>query len=295
MKNLLLLLAAPALVAQQVIPLWQGPAPGSENWMQQEVQYKNARGEAMVRNIVNPTLTAYLPAPGKGTGTAVIIAPGGGFRFLSWDSEGVFVAKWLAERGVSAFVLKYRVVETPAPEPEFQKYLATFMASLGKADPARLNPDIQTLATDDCRQAVKLLRQRAKEFGVATNRIVLMGFSAGAMATVNAITDPDAAGRPDYAAPVYGGATQGKAIPKSAPPAFILVANDDKLMSVAAAKLYADWKAADIPVEFHVYSKGGHGFGLTPHGLPVDHWIDLFGDWLKDQGLLAQAQPAQTK
>ncbi len=290
MKNLLLLLAAPALFAQQVIPLWQGPAPGSENWMQQEVQYKNARGEAMVRNVVNPTLTAYLPERGKANGTAVIVAPGGGFRFLSWDSEGVFVAKWLAQRGVAAFVLKYRVVESPAPEAEYQKYLASFMASLGKAPANQINPEIQNLAAADCRQAVKLLRQRAGEFGIATNRIVLMGFSAGAIATVKAVMDPDASGRPDYAAPIYGGATNGMEIPKPAPPAFILVANDDKLMSVASAKLYADWKAADIPVEFHVYSKGGHGFGLTPHGLPVDHWIDLFGEWLSGQGLLAQAK-----
>ena len=80
MRLHLLLLIAPALLAQQVIPLWQGPAPGSENWTQHEIQYKNARGEAMVRNIVNPTLTACLPAPGKATGTPVIVAPGGGVR-----------------------------------------------------------------------------------------------------------------------------------------------------------------------------------------------------------------------
>lgn len=286
MKYLLLFLVVPALCAQQVIPLWQGPAPGSENWMQQEVNYKNARGEAMVRNVVNPTLTVYLPENNKATGTAVIIAPGGGFRFLSWDSEGVFVAKWLAARGVAAFVLKYRVVESPAPEAEYQTFLASFMASLGKTPANQISPEIQNLAAEDCRQAVTLLRQRSEEFAIRANRIVLMGFSAGAIATVKAVMNPDAAGRPDYIAPIYGGATNGSTIPKPAPPAFILVANDDRLMSVASAKLYADWKAADIPVEFHVYAKGGHGFGLTPHGLPVDNWIDLFGAWLGDQGLM---------
>lgn len=175
MKNFLLFLVAPALWAQQVIPLWQGPAPGSENWMQQELQYKNARGEAMVRNVVNPTLTAYLPVKDQATGTAVIIAPGGGFRFLSWDSEGVFVAKWLAGRGVAAFVLKYRVAESPAPEAEYQTFLASFMASLGKTPTNQISPEIQNLAAEDCRQAVKLLRQRSGEFGIRANRIVLMG------------------------------------------------------------------------------------------------------------------------
>ena len=286
MKNFLLFLVAPALWAQQVIPLWQGPAPGSENWMQQEVQYQNARGETMVRNVVNPTLTSYLPEKSKSTGTAVIIAPGGGFRFLSWDSEGVFVAKWLAARGVAAFVLKYRVVESPAPEAEYQTFLASFMASLGKTPANQISPEIQNLAAEDCRQAVILLRQRADEFAIRANRMVLMGFSAGAIATVKAVMNPDATTRPDYVAPIYGGATNGSTIPKPAPPAFILVANDDRLMSVASAKLYADWKAADIPVEFHVYGKGGHGFGLTPHGLAVDHWIDLFEAWLGDQGLM---------
>ena len=134
MKHLLLFLVVPALCARQVIPLWQGPAPGSENWMQQEVNYKNSRGEAMVRNVVNPTLTAYLPEGSQATGTAVVIAPGGGFRFLSWDSEGVFVAKWLAERGVAAFVLKYRVVESPAPEAEYQTFLASFILKTAVED-----------------------------------------------------------------------------------------------------------------------------------------------------------------
>lgn len=298
----LLICLAPAAFAQKapepeaVIPIWKGPAPGSEAWTQKEIEYRNPQtGERMVRNVVTPTLTAYLPDPSKATGTGVVVCPGGAFLFLSWDSEGTEVAQWLAAHGVAAFVLKYRLISTPAPEPEFHTTLAALFAGIAAAsrdgNVERLldNTDpgnVRALAAADGRQALRLVRERSKEWGLSPDRIGMMGFSAGGFVTMAAVLDDDEHNRPNFAAPIYGGDGNGRAIPSGAPPLFILVANDDALMAAGSVKLYSDWRAAGRPAELHVFSKGGHGFGMTPHGLPVDHWITLFGDWLRVQGLL---------
>ena len=271
---------------ETIIPL---PASGSETWMQKEVEYLNGKSR-MVRNVVKPSLTAYLPERSKAVGTAVVICPGGGFHFLSWDSEGVKVAQWLKERGVAAFVLKYRLIDTGATEEEFQKRTARL---LGRPNPPELTPkevqerrDIPGNAAADGRQAIKAVRQLAAEMGIAPDRIGILGFSAGGAVTMGVVMEHDAESRPNFAAPIYGGGTGGAPVPADAPPLFILVANDDKGASLGSAKLYSEWKAADKPVELHVYSKGGHGFGMNKRGLPVDTWVERFGDWLGSLGLL---------
>jgi len=279
----------PAFAQEMVIPVWPGAAPGSENWTQKEVEYLNGR-QKMVRNVVQPTLTAYLPERSKAVGTAVVICPGGGFHFLSWDSEGTAVASWLKEHGVAAFVLKYRLLDTGATEEEFQKRTAQLF---GRPGAPELTPkevqerrEIPALASADGRQAMKVVRQRAAEWGIAPDRIGILGFSAGGAVTMGVVMDHDADSRPNFAAPIYGGGTGNAPVPSDAPPLFILVANDDKGASLGSAKLYSEWKSADKPVELHIYSKGGHGFGMNKRGLPVDSWIDRFGDWLSVQGLL---------
>lgn len=293
----LLLSVASALAQEAGIPIWPGVPPGSETWTQREVEYLNPRtGEKMVRNVVTPALTPFLPDPGKATGTGVVVCPGGAFLFLSWDSEGTEVAKWLAARGVAAFVLKYRLIPTPAPEPEFQKTLAGLFAGIAAASHDgnierlldRTDPgNVRSLAAADGKQALRVVRARAKEWGLSPDRIGIMGFSAGGFVTMDAVLDHDPQSRPDFAAPIYGGDINGRTIPADAPPLFILVANDDALMAAGSVKLYTDWKATGRSVELHVFSKGGHGFGMTKHGLPVDHWIDLFDGWLGVQGFLA--------
>lgn len=285
-----------AQTQQPVLPLWSGVAPGSENWTQQEVEYLDASKQKMVRNVVRPTLTAYLPERSKANGTAVIVCPGGGFRFLSWQSEGTAVAEWLRERGVAAFVLKYRLMDTGATEAEFQKSIAELFRSINQrasgrepaADPvARIERmPIVSLAAADGRQAMKVVRQRASEWGIAPDRIGILGFSAGGMVTMRVVMEHAADSRPNFAAPIYGGGTGGAAIPTDAPPLFILCANDDALAATASAKLYTEWKTANKSAELHIYSKGGHGFGMNRRGLPVDHWIERFGDWLGTQGWL---------
>lgn len=287
------ILSTAATAQETVIPLYAGVAPGSEGWTQKEVEYLNGK-QRMIRNVVQPTLTAYLPDRAKANGTAVIICPGGGFRFHSWDSEGVQVAKWLRERGVSAFVLKYRVVNTGATPDEFQTHLDILFGrktpKTDGLDPAQ-REKIQTelkaipgLAAADGRQSVKLVRQRAADWGIATDRIGILGFSAGAAVTMGVVMDHADDSRPDFAAPIYGGGTGGAPVPQDAMPLFLLVASDDGA-SAGSLKLYSEWKAAGKPVELHIYAQGGHGFGMNKRGLPVDSWIERFGDWLGAMGL----------
>lgn len=289
----LLVNAVRSSAQQTVIPVWPGVAPGSESWKQQEVTYLNGK-QKMVRNVVTPTLTAYLPERAKANGTAVVVCPGGGFHFLSWDSEGTEVAKWLQARGVAAFVLKYRLIDTGATEPEFQRHLDILFgrkSADGKevvqtpAEEAERKA-IPALASADGSQALKLVRQRAAEWGITSNRIGILGFSAGGAVTMGVVMKHDAESLPNFAAPIYGGGTGGAPIPADAPPLFILVANDDVGASIGSARLYSEWKTAGKSAELHIYSKGGHGFGMNQRGLPVDTWIERFGDWLRVQGLL---------
>jgi acetyl esterase/lipase len=283
-----------ALTQQPAFPIWSGVAPGSENWTQKEVEYLDASKKKMVRNVVRPTLTAYLPERSKATGIAVIVCPGGGFRFHSWQSEGTEVAEWLRDHGVAAFVLKYRLMDTGATEAEFQKSLAELFRSISERTSGKnTNPiekvermEIVQLAAADGRQAIRVVRQRASEWGIAPDRIGILGFSAGGMVTMGVVMQSDSESRPNFAAPIYGGSTGGAPVPKEAPPLFILCADDDELMAVGSANLYTAWKASKKSAELHIYSKGGHGFGMNRRGLPVDNWIERFGDWLGTQGLL---------
>jgi acetyl esterase/lipase len=294
---------AMAASAQQVFSVWPGVAPGSEHWTQKEVEYLDPQKQRMVRNVVTPTLTAFLPAPAGATGTAVIVCPGGGFHFLSWDSEGVEVAKWLSAHGVAAFVLKYRLVNTGATEEAFRQKMAAFFSAVmnrgsgnaaGGAASVPMTDEmktVRTLAVADGRQAVKVVRRRAAEWGLAPDRIGLLGFSAGAMVTLGVALEHDAESRPNFAAPIYGIDTEGAPVPADAPPLFILCASDDPLLPPAgSARLYIAWKTAGKPAELHIYAQGGHGFGMNRRGLPVDHWIERFGDWLEAQGLLKPAR-----
>jgi acetyl esterase/lipase len=276
-----------------VISVWPGVAPGSEDWTHQEIAYLSDQQELRVRNVTHPTLTPFFPNPKVANGTAVIICPGGAFRLLSWWSEGTAVAEWLAARGVTCFVLKYRLVETAAAETEFQQQMADLtnrLADRSNRDKAVPNviaaiSETVALAVADGRQAVKIVRQRAAEWNLAPDRIGLLGFSAGARLTMGVVMDSDTDSRPNFAAPIYGGGTGDKPVPAAAPPLFILGAADDPI-AAGGPQLYAAWREAGHSAELHLYAQGGHGFGMKTQNLPIDSWIDRFGDWLQAQGLL---------
>jgi acetyl esterase/lipase len=286
----LLSLTLACLAQQKVIPVWPDAAPGSESWTQQEETFSHPMFGTTVRNVTKPTLTAYFAPAATANGTAVIVCPGGGFQFLSWASEGTEVAEWLNAHGVTAFVLKYRLEDTGPTQQDFQKTVNAFFADLMQHNAAKMASLEKTaeLASADGRQAVKVVRRHAAEWGIAPDRIGIMGFSAGGRVTMGVAMVHDADSRPAFTAPIYGpGLLNGVPIPADAAPMFILCASDDPLSpSTDSSKLYTAWKTAGRSAELHIYSKGGHGFGMKQQHLPVDHWIDRFGDWLEVQGWL---------
>jgi acetyl esterase/lipase len=280
----LLLLTAFGARAQQVIALYPGKAPGSESWTWQEQENtKNMYNTRVVYNVSAPTLTAYLPAAGNGT--AVVICPGGGFHTLSIDSEGNDVAKWLQARGVAAFVLKYRLVHMTTDDPIKETMMLT--GDRPKLD--AINAPVVPLAIADGKKAIEYVRGHAKELGIRTDKIGIMGFSAGGTVAAGVGFSYTPANRPDFLAPIYAytGALPKASVPADAPPLFVAAASDDQLgIAPFSVCLYSDWLAAKKPAELHVYARGGHGFGMRHVGLPVESWIDRFGDWLKAQGFM---------
>ncbi len=274
--------------AQRVILLYQGKAPGSETWTWSEAEStKNRFNTRVVYNVTSPTLTAYLPDPAVATGTAVVVAPGGAFHTLSIDSEGIDVAKWLAAKGVAAFVLKYRVVRSLTDDPVAE--LTSKMADFKKLDEE--NAPVVPLAIADGKRAIEYVRSHAGEFGLRSDRIGLMGFSAGGTVTMGVGFDYAPANRPDFLAPIYPylgtGALAKQTVPADAPPLFVCAATDDQLkLAPHSTKLYNDWIEAGKSAELHMYLKGGHGFGMRKQNLPTDSWIERFGEWLALNGYL---------
>jgi acetyl esterase/lipase len=282
-----------------VIPVWPKDAPGSEKWTQKEVEHYSALLQAkVVRNVVRPTFTAYLPERSKANGTAVILCPGGGFHFLCCEGEGTQVAERLRARGVAAFVLKHRLIDTGATEAEF--HMTLLKAGLLKGIADRLiggeRPVLpeyvrkfSALAVADGRQAIKVVREHAGDWGIKPDRIGIMGFSSGGVVSTGVATEYDAASRPNFAASIYGPVLGSVKVPGYAPPIFICCANDDPLVPPRdSLRLYSAWNAAGRSAELHIYAKGGHGFG--GQGLPSDTWINRFGDWLGQQGFLKSAR-----
>ena len=285
---LVLAAVAPYAAAQRVIPLYPGAAPGSESWTQQERSYISREWQGpVVANVTRPSLTAYLPATDKATGTAAVICPGGGFFALAIDNEGNELAKWLAARGVAAFVLRYRVVQTGV------NATAEFTASLvrpGAFD--SITRPIIPLAIADGRAAVTYVRAHAADFGISADRVGIIGFSAGGTLAAALAFQYDRDSRPAFVAPIYAytGSLKLDAVPTDAPPMFVAAATDDQLgLAPASVALYSKWLAARKPVELHMYARGGHGFGMRKQGTASDEWINAFGAWLNLQGFLKPA------
>ena len=268
----------PGAAPKTVINLWPGVAPGSEQWKQTETTVGSA-GNQRIMNVSTPTLTVYLPDPSTATGTAVIIAPGGGFVWLSIDSEGHDVAKWLAARGIAGIVLKYRLFQVEGQEPAQVTQAAT--AALGRVQSDRsLIDDYSRYGIADGIQAVKVVRAHAVEWGISPERIVFTGFSAGAILTSAVLLQSDA--RPNFAAPIYGGPfNEVPPIPQGLPPIFLAVAQDDAGAGPLVTRFYDALKAAGYRPELHLFTSGGHGFGMRKQGKTSDHWIDEFYYWLE--------------
>ena len=260
--------------------VWPGLPPGETAQLSREYDSSgpssrlvDGRRVTRLTNVSTPTLAIFKPEAEIDTGTAVIIAPGGGHRILAYDLEGTEVAEWLNSIGVTGIVLKYRV---PIRDPA-KPWLAS---------------------AQDGQRAISLVRGRAREIGVDPARIGIMGFSAGGSPTRYAalVKDrlyapvdrfDDISFRPDFAVPIYsGGIPEGVTITEDCPPFFMVIAHDDRERSVAIAELYIALKKANVSAELHVYESGGHGYGLRRTELPVTSWPDRMEDWMRRLDLL---------
>jgi len=272
--------------AQTVIPLYNGAAPGSENWNWEEKQIKVDIG-MIIMDVSHPSLTVYTPT--NPNGTAVIIAPGGAFHALAFDLEGTEVAKRLNAKGITAFVLKYRLVYNDPAHPESS--IGTLMATKNFKKLDSLNAPVVPLAMQDGLTAVKYVRTHASDYKIDPGKIGFMGFSAGGTVTMSVIYNATDENRPNFVAPIYAyeGAIIGSTVPSAKTPIFIAAASDDDLgLATHSVHIYLKWLEANQPAELHMYEQGKHGFGTKKQGLPVDNWMDRFTDWLTMRGLIKQ-------
>jgi len=286
--------------AAEVIRLWPDGPPTRIEGVPEEAEYLVqtgvAGGTTFLRNISDPTLTVFAPAGGTENGVGVIVVPGGGWTINAWTHEGVDVARWLTRLGYAAFVLKYRVQASDPDQAVFESTMAAVDARLAAPLPAAEKPlqisDListerylraRAACTDDGRRAIELVREHAHRFNVHPDAIGMLGFSAGAFLIVDVALDPRAK-QVAFIAPIYGGETRRAPVPADAPPLFTAVAQDDILVRIVEG-LHADWSTADRPSELHVFTRGGHGFGMIRQALPSDRWTDLFLAWLDDVGI----------
>jgi acetyl esterase/lipase len=284
-----LLCLAYAALAQDVIPLYPGPAPGAASGAAQETYpekqyFSKAWNTQVVSNVTKPTLTVFKPSAETKNGTAIVVCPGGGFMALSIESEGYEVAKYLAAKGVTAFVLKYRLAHTgDDATTEFTTLYADhakFMEMRDKVEPQ---------AAADGLAAVAYVKKHAAEWDISPDRVGIIGFSAGGAVTSEVAFHYTPESRPAFVAPIYAGgmAVNDAQVPADAPPMFVAAATDDSLgLAPLSLALYHKWTSAKKPAELHIYARGGHGFGMRKQNLPTDHWIDRFADWLDQQGFL---------
>jgi acetyl esterase/lipase len=258
----------------QEIPLWPGGAPGFENRREERPIAK----DYYIANIHNPTITAFLPPKEKATGAAVVICPGGGHRLLVFNGEGVEPARFLNSIGVAAFALKYRLGRERGAPYSIEKH-----------------------AREDGQRAMRLVRSRAAEWNIDPKRVGIMGFSAGgevvSMVAFNAgegdssAADPvdRLSSRPDFLIQIYPGPIGlPKEIPAGSPPAFLLVANDDRGAAGTITNLFDRYRAARLPVEVHVLARGGHGFNMGNRSKlqSVKTWPQRLADWMADTAIL---------
>lgn len=251
--------------------------PSPETWFRQW-------GDPMARNISTATLTPFLPKPGTANGAAVIVAPGGGFRWLSMGNEGWEVAQALADQGIAAFVLKYRLHPTPESLDAFKESMnRTFASAANRAEASKETPRPSPPRMDlsnqleDAEAAYAMIVKRASEWGVDTARLGMIGFSAGAGLTMHATLNSKSM-ELDFIGPIYGGMGPVE-VPKNAPPMFNVIATDDFLFR-GQFGVIDSWFKAGRPVEFHLYQTGGHGFGLGNPNRTSNRWFDAFIHWL---------------
>lgn len=251
-----------------------------------EIWHASVAGRYAVRNVTRPTLTAFRPV-GKPSPASVIIAPGGAFLGLEMDKEGWEVARWFANRGITAFVLKYRTLPTPPDQKLFVAELDKMIA--GQKSVLAPPSDTPAQALADGLAALRHVRSNAASYGIDPARVGFMGFSAGGFLS-RSLVEKGGADRPDFAASIYPNMGP-MTVPADAPPMFVAIAADDFLLGRhKGLPLLETYRAAGKSIEFHLFSAGGHGFAAGPAGSPAEGWLDLMHRWMRTQGLLEPAR-----
>jgi acetyl esterase/lipase len=272
---------------QETIRLYPGKAPGSENWEYSETEVQGHIGgnvTTVVINVADPTLTAFIPE--QANGTAIIIVPGGAFHMISFEDEGTLMAEKFLSKGITVFILKYRLVQQ---DPHNMANTLGPLLSGGNFDKLKaVSAPILPLMVQDGQTAVKYVREHAAAYSLDPQKIGLMGFSAGGAVAMSVVYQASDENRPNFMAPIYAAPWWiGSDVPTVQTPIFIMVASDDSYnFAPDSAKLYLKWLQAKQPAELHIYEKGGHGFGGRKQNLPVDTWIDRFVEWLTFHGYL---------
>jgi len=280
MKKLIVLITCMAFfqiaTAQEIIEV---PHEKSDAvvWENPEKQYRSEIwNNEVVTNVSVPTMQVF--RPDTPNGTSVIVAPGGGLYALSIESEGTDVAQWLNQKGITAFVLKYRLVPTGEDGvKEISDEGATNPARIGE----RVSP-VMPLSVADGLSAISYVRENADSFDIDPDKIGFMGFSAGGAVTMGVVYNFEEADRPNFIVPVYPwtSAYPVQEAPKNAPAMLIVCASDDPLgLAKGSIELYSSWLEAGHYPALHMYAKGGHGFGMKPQDLPSDNWVQRFYDW----------------
>lgn len=291
--SVLLFISFVSFSQNEVIKLYDHVPPGSENWnWTEQEQFNKTWQTPIVYNVTNPSLLVFRPEASRANGTAIIVVPGGGFHALSINSEGNDVAKNLSAKGITCFVLKYRLIHCLTDDPAME-----FSNKLGKKEFQNESAMIIPMAITDGRNAIEYVRKNATKYNVSPDKIGIVGFSAGGTVTAGTVYDYTMENKPNFIAPIYPFFPEQmqKAVPNDAPPMFITVASNDQLNLVPhAVKLYDAWLAAKKPAEMHIYSTGGHGFGMRVQNLPSDKWIDRFADWLTASGFIPAPAPTPT-
>jgi acetyl esterase/lipase len=272
--GLLVSIVACSQSSPQQIYLWKNGAPGYEARKDEPEQAK----DWWVKNVHNPSITAFFPEKGKANGTAVLICPGGGHRTLVYNAEGKDAAEFFNKLGITAFVLKYRLFRE-------------------ENSPYTLEKDVRM----DVYRAMRLIRSRSQEWNIDTAKLGIMGFSAGgevvSLIAYQPGIDPNAGadpidrlnGRPSFQVLIYPGPLGiPEAVPADAPPAFLLAANNDECCSEPILKLARAYRAAKAPVELHLYAVDKHAFnmGYRSNFASIKGWPQRLADWLLDNGYL---------
>lgn len=286
--------------SQEVITLFNGIPPGNSTTIVEEKVTKSADGTITgYSEVTVPTMTVYLPEPSKATGTAAVILPGGGLQFLSWDMEGVKLAKWLNEKGIAAFVLKYRLrtsdMRSTAPTTGAPTAGAPLRVAVYEADKlvnANANPaknDVSTkviaMGAEDVRQAFRMVRQRSAQWKINPAKIGCIGFSAGGGVELSgAMNTTDETAKPNFIATLYGPALEDVVVPNPVPPLFVATCADHMNVAAGCLALFETWKKAGGRAEIHIYGKGRAGFGMNKQNQPSDAWVDSFYTWLVSEG-----------